>query len=77
MFLRYTKLQTFCTSATVSINHPMPQRIIPSISRAVPKLGSEPPWEVSDIAGEFRIVKGRDTVQTYQGISIALLIRTF
>lgn len=55
----------------------MPQRIIPSISRAVPKLGSEPPWEVSDIAGEFRIVKGRDTVQTYQGISIALLIRTF
>lgn len=55
---------TFWMSAKLSIAHPTAHRTIPTISRAVPNLGFVPPVVRSETAGELRIMRGRDTVQT-------------
>ena len=36
---------------------------MPAMSREVPNLGLDPPEERSEIAGELRMVSGRETVQ--------------
>ena len=40
--------------------------MIPSTSAAVPKAGLVPPMVTSDMAGEFGMITGRDTTQTWQ-----------
>lgn len=55
---------TFWASAVVSMNQPIPQRITPAISQPVPNEEFDPPRDGSDTAGELRMVRGRETVQT-------------
>lgn len=56
---------TFWTSAKLSIAHPIAHRTILTISRAMPNLGFVPPVARSETAGELRMMRGKDTVQTY------------
>lgn len=57
--------QTFWASAILSINQPIAHKTIPAMSLPVPNAGFEPPREGSETEGEFRIVTGRETIQTY------------
>lgn len=45
--------------------NPKAQRMIPAISLDVPNEGFDPWFPTSETAGEFRIVRGRETVQTF------------
>ena len=56
--------QTFWASATVSITKPSAQRTIPAMSLDVPNGGLESPSGGSETAGEFKTVRGKETVQT-------------
>ena len=51
----------FCKSAMDSISQPMAQMMIPRMSLAWPKLGACP----SVTFGEFKMITGRETVQTH------------
>ncbi len=53
--------RNFCRSATDSISQPMTQMMTPRMSLAWPKLGACP----SVTLGEFKIIMGRETVQTH------------
>lgn len=55
---------TFWMSATDSIIHPIAHNTIPAMSLDWPNEGLLPPSLGSETAGEFRMVKGSDTVQT-------------
>jgi hypothetical protein len=45
--------------------NPDDQRMVPAISRDVPKDGFDPWLLTSDTAGEFKMISGKETVQTY------------
>ena len=48
-----------------SMVKPVAQTTIPAISREVPNLGLEPPFGTPDMAGELRMVRGRETVHIF------------
>lgn len=48
-----------------SMVKPVAQTTTPAISREVPNLGLEPPFATLDMAGELRIVRGRETVHIF------------
>lgn len=62
-------------SAIVSMVHPIAQRTIPAISLDCPKEGLLPPMVGSETAGELSIVRGNETVQTYDVVLLRELDR--
>lgn len=58
-------------SAVDSNSQPKVHKTIPAISLEVPKWGFDPPSDGSETAGEFRIVKGSETVHTWRTDAIS------